>query len=94
MIIRQCVFVFLNFNNSAKFIKASIAYNKFIFAQRKSNFRYVLYIRNRYIFSLNMFNKFIVIYIIYYYLLLSVFRLLVLEFNLELKSFLIVYLFY
>jgi len=64
--IHQCVFIFLNFNKPVKFIKASkIAYNEFISAQRKRNHsRYIFFIRNRYIFSLSMFNRFIVIYLL------------------------------
>jgi len=64
--VNQCVFIFLNFYKPAKFIKASIVYNVIIFAQcRRNYFRYVFYIRNRYIFVLTMFNKFIVTRFLY-----------------------------
>jgi len=67
-------FCFSELNKPAKFIKASIVYNKFISAHRRSNhFRYVLYIDIYFIPACSTDSL--------------LFCLLMLEFNLELKSY-------
>jgi len=61
------VSIFLNFNKPAKFIKAFIAYkmNTFlVLADATTSDTFFIY-GNRYIFSLSMFNRFIVIGILF-----------------------------